>query len=120
MSAALLLIDDDPVFRSLVRELLFELGIEPIEQAESAAEAIAKAHTTRPRAALVDVGLPDLDGIQLAHELATLPWRPTVVLVSVDRDVAARIGLSNAKTAIPFIPKDELPDAPLRSLLRLD
>ena len=47
MSAALLLIDDDPVFRSLVRELLFELGIEPIEQAESAAEAIAKAHTAR-------------------------------------------------------------------------
>ena len=40
------------------------------------------------RAALVDVDLPDGNGIALAHELTALPWRPRVVLTSVDAEAA--------------------------------
>jgi hypothetical protein len=37
---------------------------------------------------LVDAELPDGDGITLARELAALPWRPRIVLTSIDRDIA--------------------------------
>jgi DNA-binding NarL/FixJ family response regulator len=119
MSATLLLVDDDPVFRSLATEILNDVGIELIAYAGTAAAAMAEAQSVRPTAALVDVGLPDQDGIELAHELAALPWRPAVVLISADRDAAARIDLSCDGT-LPFVPKDELPNAPLRALLQVD
>lgn len=115
----MLLVDDDPIFRSLVTEVLRDLGVKHVVDAGTAAMAVEKARDLRPAAALVDVGLPDRDGIELAHELAALPWRPAVVLTSVDRDAAARIE-SSSGGALPFVLKDELAKAPLRRLLELD
>jgi len=119
MASIVLLIDDDAMFRSLVTEILRDLGVEQVVDAGTAAAAIDKALHLRPAAALVDVGLPDRDGIVLAHELAALPWRPAVVLTSVDRDAAARID-SCVDGALPFVLKDEIVKAPLRRLLELD
>src|ERR1700751_5324471 len=119
MGVLLLLVDDDPDYRSLAVDVLRSLGIEDVVEAGTAAVAMEKAHRLRPDAALVDVGLPDRDGIDLAHEMAALPWRPGGLLVSADRDVATRLD-SGSDAAPPFVPKDELPNAPLRRLLKLD
>jgi CheY-like chemotaxis protein len=119
MGSIVLLVDDDPTFRSLAKEILRGLGVEQVVDAGTAAAAIEKAREVRPVAALVDVGLPDRDGIELAHELAALPWRPAVVLTSVDRDAAAR-SESSSGAGLPFVLKDEVMKAPLRCLLRLD
>jgi DNA-binding NarL/FixJ family response regulator len=116
----LLLVDDDPIFRSLATRILTDLGIELIAQAATVAAALDEAHILKPAAALVDVGLPDGDGIELAHQLAALPWHPAVVLTSADRDVAAGLELSSLHGPHVFIPKDEVPDAPWRRLLRVD
>lgn len=116
----MLLVDDDPIYRSLATEILRDVGIELVEHAGSAAAAVAIARAMRPEAALVDVGLPDRNGIDLARELAALPWRPAVVLISTDRDAAAGLGRSGADGRLAFIPKDELPEAPLRRLLGFD
>ena len=119
MTATLLLVDDDASFRALATDILRELGVECIIEAETAAAAVDRAHVVRPHAALVDVGLPDRDGIELARELAALPWGPAIVLTSADRDAAVTME-SDQDNAPPFIPKDELPNAPLRQMLRLD
>ena len=70
-----------------------------------------------PDAALVDVGLPDRDGIELAYELAALPWRPRVVLTSSDGEVAAGIDARAAGRHLTFIAKEHLPNVALRQLL---
>src|SRR6476469_7995411 len=119
MASIVLLIDDDAMFRSLVTEILRDLGVEQVVDAGTAAAAIDKALQLRPAAALVDIGLPDRDGIELAHELAALPWHPALVLTSVDSDAAARIEPSTGGAA-PFVLKDEVMKAPLRRLLHLD
>jgi CheY-like chemotaxis protein len=119
MGTVVLLVDDDPTFRSLVTELLRDLGAGDVIDVGTAGAAIERAREVRPAAALVDVGLPDRDGIELAHELAALSWRPAVVLTSVERDSAARIE-SRPGRALPFVLKDDLAKAPLRSLLQLD
>ena len=119
MDQILLLVDDDATFRSLATDVLRDLGVEHIVEADTADAAIDAARQHRPASALIDVGLPDRDGIDLAHEIAALPWRPAVVLISADRDAAARVD-SREHGAPPFVPKDELPDAPLRRLLQLD
>jgi two-component system nitrate/nitrite response regulator NarL len=71
----------------------------------------------RPDAVLVDVGLPDRSGIDLARELVALPWQPRVVLTSTDRDAMSG---SPQNGTPPFVPKEELPNAPLLQLLRGD
>lgn len=119
MALIVLLVDDDPMFRSLVTEILRVGGVEHVIDAGTAAAALDQARDLRPAAALVDVGLPDRDGIELAHELAALPWRPAVVLTSVEGDAATRIESSGAG-ALPFVLKDEVMRAPLLRLLRLD
>ena len=69
-----------------------------------------------PQAALVDVALPDGSGIALTSELAALPWRPRIVLTSVDAEATTAAGARSAGAAA-FIAKHDLPDSPLRALL---
>ncbi len=116
MNLAVLVVDDDPAFVWLATEILSESGIEVAGSAPTAAEAITAAHELRPQAALVDIGLPDGDGIELAHRLAALPWRPRIVLTSSDPETAARL-IDRGGERHPFVSKAELPNAPLLDLL---
>jgi DNA-binding NarL/FixJ family response regulator len=80
------------------------------------ASATAAALELRPDAALVDVGLPDGDGIALAGTLSALPWRPRVVLTSTDADAASPDDVLRSGAG-SFVPKADLPTAPLLQLL---
>jgi DNA-binding NarL/FixJ family response regulator len=111
-----LVIDDDAAFRDLIRRMLGADGFVVVGEAETVATGIAAAHALRPDAALVDVGLPDGDGISLAGELSSLPWRPNIVLTSSDPDAADADDVRRSG-ARAFIAKDLLPNAPLRRLL---
>jgi DNA-binding NarL/FixJ family response regulator len=117
MAPSALVVDDDPSFLSLATRVLEGIGVEVVATAEDAAGAIAAANATRPEAVLVDVGLPDRDGIDLAYELAALPWRPRVVLTSTDVDAVSAIDARDGRRGIPFFPKEELASDPLRRLL---
>jgi DNA-binding NarL/FixJ family response regulator len=116
MRGSILLVDDDPVFRQLARRMLSATGLVVVAEADTVAAAIAAAHEVKPDAALVDVGLPDGDGITLAGELTRLPWRPRVVLTSTDPDAATPEDVRRSGAGA-FVAKDELPNAPLRQLL---
>jgi FixJ family two-component response regulator len=65
-----------------------------------------------PSAVLVDV---HGDGVALARELATLPWRPRVVLTSINGNITTTVEARNAG-ARAFVAKAELPNAPLLEL----
>jgi CheY-like chemotaxis protein len=114
---SVLVVDDDPTSLSLASRVLEEGGVEVVTTAADAGSAIAAANETKPDAALVDVGLPDRDGIDLAYELAALPWRPRVVLMSTDRDAISAIGAQYDGEVLPFVPKEELAAGRLRRLL---
>jgi DNA-binding NarL/FixJ family response regulator len=116
---SVLIVDDDAEFRALARRMIVALGLDVVGEAESAAKAAASADALRPDAILVDVGLPDGCGIDLARELSARPWAPSVVLVSSDPDAAPRPG-ADGSPVLPFVPKAELPNAPLDRLLRGD
>lgn len=113
---AVLVVDDDPEFRKLAGRLLAASGLAVVGEAGSVAEALAAADRLRPSAFLVDVELPDGDGVALGRELAALPWRPRVVLTSVNGDITTTEEAQGAG-AHGFVVKAELPDAPLGQLL---
>jgi DNA-binding NarL/FixJ family response regulator len=116
VTTAVLLIDDDPAFRALARLVLSGTEFVVVGEADTVATGLAAATHLRPDAVLVDVGLPDGDGITLARELAALPWAPRVVLTSVDPDAASADDVRQSG-ANGFAPKDELPGAGLQLLL---
>jgi len=116
MSASVLLVDDDVAFRRLARDMLIAAGLHVVAEAGSVAAATAAARELRPDSALVDVGLPDGDGITLAAELTALPWRPRVILTSSDADAAGPDDVSRSGAA-GFVPKHDLPEAPLLQML---
>src|SRR5919107_2881702 len=116
MPEAVLVVDDDPVFRSLARRTLIADGLVVVGEADSVASAMIAAHALRPAAVLVDVGLPDGDGIALARRLTALPWRPRVVLTSSNPEAATE-GEVRSSGAEAFVPKGDLPSSGLADLL---
>jgi CheY-like chemotaxis protein len=111
VTSYVLVVDDDRAFRGLAARLLVALGLGEVIEAGTVATALEVAERLRPVAVLVDVGLPDGDGVELAARLAASPWTPRVVLTSSDVGVATLAG------EIPFIAKERLADGALRSRL---
>jgi DNA-binding NarL/FixJ family response regulator len=117
MAFSVLLVDDDPTFLSLAERIIAGIGAEVVATAADPAGALDAANATKPDAAVVDVGLPDCEGIDLAYELAALPWSPRVVLVSTDSEADCAIDARDGRPKLAFIPKDELANGRIRRLL---
>jgi DNA-binding response OmpR family regulator len=58
-------VDDDPEFREPAQRLLAASGLTVVGEAGSVAAATAAAGPLEPPAVLVDVELPDEDGVHL-------------------------------------------------------
>jgi DNA-binding NarL/FixJ family response regulator len=84
------LLDDHEVVRRGVRDLLESEGdIEVVAEAASAAEALARAPAVKPDVAVLDVRLPDGDGVTVCRELRSqLPELACLMLTSFADDEA--------------------------------
>jgi CheY-like chemotaxis protein len=89
VTGSVLVVADDPEFRQLAGRLHAASGLTVVGGADSVAAAMAAAARLEPSAVRIDVELPDGDGITLARELAALPWRPRVLLTSIDGDITS-------------------------------
>jgi signal transduction histidine kinase/CheY-like chemotaxis protein len=62
---------------------LLELSGYHVQTAYTGRRALELAETFRPHALLLDIGLPDLDGYQLARKLRAAPWGRGIILIAV-------------------------------------
>ncbi|QFZ19224.1 response regulator [Saccharothrix syringae] len=86
----ILLADDEPLYRGTVRALLdAEPDLEVVAEAGTGREACALARRSPVDVAVVDVRMPDLDGVAATRHLTALPHAPKVlVLTTFDLDEA--------------------------------
>ena len=113
---SVLIVDDHAEFRSRARRLLEAAGYEVVGEAKDAAGAIAEARRLSPDVLLLDVQLPDRDGLSVAAEIGDGPGAPRIVLIS-SRE-AADYGSRLAELhAVGFIHKPELSSASLGQLV---
>jgi len=111
-----LIVDDHDEFRTAARALLEADGFTVVGEAADGEEAIAAVSRFRPAVVLLDIQLPDVDGIAVAEGIASAPGAPAVVLIS-SRDAAAYGPRLWQTSARGFIAKSELSGAALAGLL---
>jgi DNA-binding NarL/FixJ family response regulator len=116
MTRTLLIVDDHPSFRASARMLLESEGFEVIGEAEDGRSALAAVEALRPDVILLDVQLPDIDGLEVAARLTANGSGPAIVLTS-SRDLADLGPLRDRCDVRGFIPKGELSGAALEALL---
>jgi CheY-like chemotaxis protein len=118
----ILIVDDHDGFRAFARGM-FEAAGFTVAEAATGAQATEAARTVRPGLVLLDIGLPDFDGFEVARRLAASAAAggsaPVVVLTSTReaRDYGGRIA---ASPAAGFVPKDQLSGTALRRFLARD
>ena len=111
----ILIVDDSAAFRLQARALLEADGFTVIGEAADGRSGLDAARTLRPDLVLLDIGLPDIEGFEVARALAVTGPPPLVVLTS--SRVASEYGPRLAGSRVlGFIPKDELSGAAVRAL----
>jgi DNA-binding NarL/FixJ family response regulator len=82
MSLKVFVVDDHPIVRDGLLQLLrTHAGFDPVGSAASGHEALEKVQQLRPQVVILDVALPDIDGIQVATRIhAALPGTAIVML----------------------------------------
>ena len=80
-AATILVVDDEPAIRRFIRNTLAVHGFRVVE-ADSAASGLAAVRHHKPDLVILDLGLPDRDGIEVIRELRAASALPIVVLSS--------------------------------------
>jgi DNA-binding NarL/FixJ family response regulator len=84
MSSTIALVDDHPVFREGLRHLLAgEPGLEVVGEAGDARGACAIANSAKPSVIVIDVALPDGDGIAATQEILRHSPRTRVLALTM-------------------------------------
>jgi DNA-binding NarL/FixJ family response regulator len=113
--STILIIDDDPRFRAQARDVLEADGFVVIGQAVDGASGLEAAQSLRPDFVLLDIGLPDVEGFDVARALALDRPAPQVVLTS-SRDARAYGRRLANGPCLGFIPKEQISGAAIRAL----
>lgn len=83
-----LIVDDHPLFREGLRaRILRDRQFQVVEEASSAAEALRKAKLLKPNLVVIDIGLPDQDGIQLTQEIRLLLPDARIMILSMHSSI---------------------------------
>jgi two-component system KDP operon response regulator KdpE len=103
-----LVCDDEPQILRALRVILRDAGFEAVT-ASTAEEALDAAAVRPPEAAILDLMLPDLDGVELTRRLREWSEMPILVLSAVgeeDRKVEALAAGADDYVTKPFGPRE--------------
>jgi DNA-binding NarL/FixJ family response regulator len=92
MSLRLILVDDHKMLREGLRRSLEELGFAVIAEAGDGEEGVRLAAAMRPDVMLMDVSMPEMDGVEATRQIVERNPNAKVVMLTMhaDRDVVDR------------------------------
>jgi DNA-binding NarL/FixJ family response regulator len=107
--STVLIVDDDNAIRKLLHTLFDQgSGFDACVEAENGFEAIAETKHLLPSLAVLDLSMPEMDGLQLAQELKAIAPKLPIFMLTADYDAEIeKEALSCGITAV-FSKVDEM------------
>ena len=116
--ATILVVDDEPKITQLVRDYLERAGF-GVVTAGDGREALMRARTEHPDLVVLDLGLPQLDGLDVTRQIRRDADVPIIMLTARDDETDKLIGLelgADDYVTKPFSPRELV--ARVRAVLR--
>lgn len=82
MSNGILIVDDAAFMRMMIKDILSKNGFEVLGEAENGAKAIEKYKELNPDLVIMDITMPEVDGIQAVKEIKKLNSEAKIVMCS--------------------------------------
>jgi len=101
--ARILVIDDEPAILRAIGIALRSHGYE-VDAAATGRQALAKASGSSHQLVILDLGLPDLDGLELLRQLRVLDRTVPIVILSAWQEIDTRVAALDLG-ADDFVPK---------------
>lgn len=116
MTIRLLLVDDHAVVRSGLKMLLAsETDVEIVGEAGNGSEAVTAAGSARPDVILMDIGLPDMTGIEAARLIKSKFPKISIVALTIHEDEEYFFKMLEAG-ASGYVPKRAAPEELLTAI----
>ena len=105
-----LIVDDEVFFRNVLRDIIGKIGFTIVAEAADGREAVEKFRAHRPHVTIMDIYMPEKNGIEATKEMIDLDPRANVLICSAsDYDSDTQAALDVGAKAIlmkPFVPRE--------------
>jgi DNA-binding response OmpR family regulator len=98
-----LVVDDELEVRQVLFEFLSSRGYD-VSTASGGAEAVAMVETIKPDLVLLDVAMPDMDGVETLKRIVAIEPAMAVIMVTANTDIGTTSKLL-ALGAVDYVPK---------------
>lgn len=82
MSATILIVDDAAFMRMMLKDILTKGGYSVVGEAENGAVAVGKYAELKPDLTIMDITMPEMDGLQAVKEIRKQDPQAKVVMCS--------------------------------------
>jgi len=118
MAKSILLVDDAAFMRMMLKDILTKNGYDVVGEAENGAKAIEKYKELKPDLTILDITMPELDGIKAAKQIKTDDPNALIIMCSAMGQQAMVIESIQAG-ARDFIVKPFQPDRVLEAVKKV-
>ncbi len=112
MAIRILLVDDTTFMRRMLRDILIHGGCEVAGEAHNGIEAIEQYRRTRPDLVVMDITMPEMDGIAAAREILRLDADARIIMCSAlgqDEPIVEALEAGASDFVLkPFLPEKVL------------
>lgn len=118
MATSILIVDDFPEIRLILRDILTSEGYTVVAEAANGAEAVELYLKHRPDITITDINMPVKDGIKATGEILALDGSARIIFISSGQEYAELLAIARKAGAREVIPKPFTVDQVLEAVRR--
>ena len=82
MAKGILIVDDASFMRMMIKDILVKNGFEVVGEAENGIKAVEKFKELSPELVIMDITMPEMDGIQAVKEIKSIEPNSKIIMCS--------------------------------------